>query len=444
MLGAALIDYFSDPVLRAPMIGSMLMCLAASLVGVIVFLKRQSLIGEALSHAAYPGVVLGIILIGLIFGDTTTNPFSGIAMLGGAFITAILGVKLIGYLENKVRVNADAALCFTLSFFFGIGITLASHIQFSFSNLYRQVQIYFYGQAATMTDIHIAIYGILVFFVLTSLFFFRKEFKTWIFDPVYSEVIGVNIRLIDTIFLLLVSLSVVIGIRSVGVVLMSAMLIAPAAAARQCAANLKQMFIMAAIFGIASAGLGTYLANELSLREQVSLPTGPMIVLIASALCILALLFAPEKGLFVRMVRIINFRSTCLNENLLKTLWREGKHKPSAFSTLRKHLFVSSLHLRWALFRLTRQGWIRKIGDSYSLTEDGVIRAEKIIRLHRLWELYLADYIGIGALRVHSSAEEMEHILTPALEEELTRILNNPTQDPHRQPIPPPTMKGEL
>lgn len=443
MLAAALIDYFSDPVLRAPMIGSMLMCLAASLIGVIVFLKRQSLIGEALSHAAYPGVVIGMIFIGLIFGDGTTNPFSGIAMLSGAFITAILGVKMIGYLEKTVHINADAALCFTLSFFFGIGITLASHIQFSFSNLYRQVQIYFYGQAATMTDVHIAIYGALVFFVLISLFFFRKEFKTWIFDPVYSQVIGVNIRLIDTLFLFLVSLSVVIGIRSVGVVLMSAMLIAPAAAARQCAANLKQMFIMAAIFGITSACLGTYLANELSLREHISLPTGPMIVLIASALCILALLFAPEKGLFIRMIRILKFRSTCLNENLLKTLWREGKHKPSAFKTLKKHLFVSSPHLKWALFRLTRQGWIQKNGNSYSLTEDGVIRAEKIIRLHRLWELYLADYIGLGALRVHSSAEEMEHILTPALEEELTRILNNPTEDPHHQPIPPPVTKGE-
>ncbi len=295
-----------------------------------------------------------------------------------------------------------------------------------------------------MTDIHIIIYGALVFLVLTCLFFFRKEFKTWIFDPVYSRVIGVNIRLIDALFLLLVSLSVVIGIRSVGVVLMSAMLIAPAAAARQCAANLKQMFIMAALFGITSAGVGTYLANELSLREHVSLPTGPMIVLIASMLCILALFFAPEKGLVVRMVRILKFRSNCLNENLLKTLWREGKHKPSGFGTLKKHLFVSALHLKWALFRLTRQGWIKKSDNAYSLTADGVIRAEKIIRLHRLWELYLADYVGLGALRVHSSAEEMEHILTPDLEEELNRILKNPTQDPHHQPIPPPTMKGEL
>lgn len=436
MLGMVIFDYFTDPVLRAPMIGSILMCLSAALVGVLVFLKKQSLIGEALSHAAYPGVVLGVIIIGLIFGDATANPFSGFAMLGGALITAIMGVKLIDFLEKEVRVNADAALCFTLSFFFGIGITLASHIQFSFSNLYRQVQIYFYGQAATMTDIHIVIYGALVLFVLICLFFFRKEFKTWIFDPEYTKIIGINTKLLSAVFLLLVSLSIVIGIRSVGVVLMSAMLIAPAAAARQCTSNLKKMFLISGLFGVLSACFGTYLANEIGIYANINLPTGPMIVLTASIFCILALFFAPEKGLFIRMFRILQFRSNCLNENLLKTLWREGKHKPSAYASLKKHLFVPSLHLKWALYRLKRQGFITKSNGSFSLTKDGILKAEKIIRLHRLWELYLSDYVGIGALRVHSSAEEMEHILTPELEKELTKLLHDPKKDPHEQPIP--------
>lgn len=435
--------YFTDPVLRAPMIGSILMCFSAALVGVLVFLKKQSLIGEALSHAAYPGVVLGAVSIGLIFGDSTSNPFSGFAMLLGAFLTSILGVQLISFLEKKMRVSPDAALCFTLSFFFGIGITLASHIQFSFSNLYRQVQVYFYGQAATMTDIHIVIYASLVLLVGISLYFFRKEFKAWVFDPVYSEIVGINAQLMQGIFLFLVSLSIVIGIRSVGVVLMSAMLIAPAAAARQCTSNLKGLFILAAIFGMSSAALGTYLANELSISQSISLPTGPMIVLIASAFCILALFLAPEKGLLVRCFRILKFRSVTLNENLLKAIWRHGKEVPTSFDFLKRHLYVYSLHLQWALFRLRKQGWIEKQNGAYRLTEDGMIRAEKIVRLHRLWELYLADYVGIGKLRVHSSAEEMEHILTPALEAELSKMLHNPTKDPHEQPIPPHAFRGE-
>lgn len=424
------------------MIGSILMCLSAALVGVVVFLKRESLIGEALSHAAYPGVVIGMIGIGLLFGDGTDTYLSGFAMLAGALITALLGLGLIYWLQGAAKTSADAALCFTLSFFFGIGIVLASHIQFIYANLYRQVQTYFYGQAATMTDLHIYIYFGLVLLVVLSLIFLHKEFKSWIFDPVFSKTSGLNIPLLRNIFLILVGLSIVIGIRSVGVVLMSAMLIAPATAARQWTSSFKQMFFYSGFFGITSAALGTYLANEWSTRSTLSLPTGPMIVLSASVICVFSLLFAPEKGLFIRILRILKFRSATLKENLLKTLWREGKKKPSSFETLKTHLFVSSLHLHWTLFQLKRQGWIEKRNGGVQLTEEGALRAEKIVRLHRLWELYLADYVGLGALRVHSSAEEMEHILTPDLEKELTELLNDPKVDPHHQPIPPASFEG--
>ena len=167
-------------------------------------------------------------------------------------------------LEQYFHVYADAALCFVLSFFFGIGILLASRTQFIFPNLYQQVQTYFYGQAATLTDVHIIIYGLLVTVTGVLLLLFRKEFKIWIFDPQFAHVIGLPITLLNTLLLILVTVSIVIGIRSVGVVLMSAMLIAPAAAARQFARGLKSFFILAMLFGMFSALCGTYCANEVS------------------------------------------------------------------------------------------------------------------------------------------------------------------------------------
>jgi manganese/zinc/iron transport system permease protein len=425
----------------------MLMCLAASLVGVMVFLRRQSLIGEALSHAAYPGVVLGGIVIGLLFGDITGGDVISLAHLGGAFLTALLGMKLIGFLEKQMKVYPDAALCFVLSFFFGVGILLASQMQFHFSNLYRHVQTYFYGQAATLTDRHILLYGLLVLAVISSLFLLRKEFKAWMFNSSFAQMLGINISLLDTLFLFLVTLSIVIGVRSVGVVLMSAMLIAPAVAARQYATSLKMMYVWAALFGTASAFLGTYLANEGSWwviknypGSRMTLPTGPMIVLAASAFCIGALSFAPERGIISRLIRIMRFRAACVRENLLKTLWRIG---PAKLEALRERLFVPSLYLKLVLLQMQRQGWVKQENSSYTLTKEGSLRASHIIRLHRLWELYLADYVGVGPGRVHASAEEMEHILTPELERELTEILHHPTQDPHHQPIPPSTFEGK-
>lgn len=435
-----LFSYFTDPVLRAPMLGCILMSLAASLVGVIVFLRKESLIGEALSHAAYPGVVLGLMGSGFFLGDATYHETLSLAMLGGALFTAQVGMKLMEWLTNTFQVHKDAALCFVLSFFFGIGITLASHMQFSFSNLFRQVQIYFYGQAATMTDIHVVIYGILALVIIFTLFLLRKEFKAWIFDPPFAKSMGLSVQLLEKITLLLVSLSIVIGIRSVGVVLMSAMLIAPAVAARQFSHRLRHIFLLAAFFGCLSAAFGAILANEAGywLMERypgarISLPTGPMIVIVSSLICLAALLFAPEKGAVVRLVRIFLFRSACLNENLLKTLWRYG---PSPFSRLLHHLHMHPWHVKWSLWRLEEKGLIEKKGKIYSLTKEGLAKGQYIVRLHRLWEVYLADYIGLGPERVHASAEEMEHILTPEIENELTLLLNDPQVDPHQQRIP--------
>jgi manganese/zinc/iron transport system permease protein len=233
--------------------------------------------------------------------------------------------------------------------------------------------------------------------------------------------------------------------RSVGVVLMSAMLVAPAAAARQYTNKFSRMFPIAALFGTLSGFLGNYFSSEISRylnwknpAAPLGLPTGPMIVMIASLLCLLSLLFAPEKGMILRFFRLARFRYKCLCENLLKAIWRFGGKEPVTFELIEKYQTISPLYLRFILWRLTKNGWIEKIlPDSYRLTLDGKVWANKIVRLHRLWEVYLVEYLGLGVERVHRSAEEMEHIITPELEKELTLLLKDPKVDPHHQPIPP-------
>lgn len=423
------------------------MCLAAGLVGSIVFLKKQSLLGEALSHAAYPGVILGVIgagLLGLDAGDATQ--ISALIM-SGAFVTALLGTWVIHFMVTRLKVRSDSALCFVLSSFFGIGLTLASQVQFSFSALYQQIQIYLYGQAATMMDIHIAIYAGLSVLVLLMVIFLYKEIELITFDSKYAQSLGFNVKVIQSLFFMLTVLAIVIGIRSVGVVLMSAMLIAPPAAARQFTNKLYRMLIIAGILGIVSGFLGNYLSVEITQHyaklypnERLSFPTGPMIVLVASCMCLLSLLFAPERGIVLRALRIAKFRYICMCENILKAMWRISPQEDIPFMRLAQLQTASKMYLRLILMRLSHSGWVeRKRGDTYRLTHEGQQWAEKIVRMHRLWEVYLADYLGVGAERVHRSAEEMEHILTPEIERELTVLLNDPKVDPHDQPIPPNT-----
>lgn len=438
-------EYFTDSILRAPTLGCMMMCMSAAIVGVIAFLKKQSLLGESLAHASFPGVVLGVIAAGTLAEGNETWAWIPSIVMAGAFLSSLAGMLMIHYLEKRHKIRADSALCFILSVAFGIGVTLASRVQFTHTGLYKQSLGYLYGQAATMTDIHVLIYGILCAVVIAAVVLFYKELQALVFDRDYAKSLGIKVALVDALVLVLITLSIVIGIRSVGVVLISGMLIAPAAAARQFTHKLSVMMGLAAAFGLISGYGGIVLSVELTNAfsqpgsgARLAFPTGPMIVLVATALCLLALLFAPERGLMTRFARVTIFRYRCIGENLLKAMWRQGPDSSMTFHQISGFHTASMPYLRLVLMRLIHSGWLEKGGrGEYRLTEDGKHRAAHIVRLHRLWELYLADQLGIGAEKVHRSAEEIEHIITPELEKMLTQLLQDPKYDPHHQPIPP-------
>ncbi len=439
--------YFTDPVLRGPTIGCMLMCLSSALVGVLVFLRKESLVGESLSHAAYPGIMLGTAILGMF--SVEQEEWITFYVLFGAFITSFFGLWMIHWLERSYKIRNDSALCFVLALFFGIGLTIASHIQFETPGLYRKAQVYLYGQAATMTDFHIYLYGALAVLTIGLITLFKNPLRLLIFDRAYAQTIGMRVWLFDQLVFLLVVLAVIIGIRSVGVVLMSAMLIAPAAAARQFTHKFGTMLILASAFGTLSGFLGNYLSVELSYAlfdfsgsSQLSFPTGPSIVVVSATICILSLLLAPERGLLVRALRIAKYRYECACENLLKFMWKHGGMVSGGWDALEG---VSPFLRPFIRNRLKRNGWIIKSPEhGWSLTSEGKARAAKIVRLHRLWEVYLVEYLGVGSERVHHNAEEMEHVLTPELESQLTLLLNDPVQDPHAQPIPPKGYSGDV
>jgi manganese/zinc/iron transport system permease protein len=420
----------------------MLMCLAAALVGTVVFLRKQSLVGESLSHSAYPGVIMGILFSAYLLGENSDS--LPLLILMGAFSTALLGLYFIHAMEKKLKSSTDSALCFVLSSFFGIGITLASRVQFTHTTLYKQALVFLYGQAATMTDFHIAIYAILSFVVIGGIILVYKELQTIIFDSTYAKSLGIPVETINALTFTLIALAIVVGIRSVGVVLMSAMLIAPAAAARQFTNKFGKMFVLSSFFGLFSGFLGNFLSVELTKKmsdlypaARIILPTGPMIVVVATAICIFSLFFAPERGLVLRLFRIDLFRYRCLCENVLKTLWRFGPGTKISFEKIIEYQNISTTYLRFILWRLEKNGWIKRLDrGAIQMTRDGMAWGANIVRLHRLWEVYLSDYLGVGAERVHANAEEMEHIITPELERELTILLKDPKKDPHQQPIP--------
>lgn len=410
-------DYFLDPVLRGPMWGTIFLCLTLSLVGVFVYFQKKSLLGEVLSHAAYPGVILGLM-------------FLGSASLT-AFIFCVLALFLIRALMKIV--SQDLSLTFTLSTFFGFGILLLSILQFSHGALGRLAETYFFGQAATMGDREVYQYALLALFAIVAIFLFYRELKVLLFDPLFAQTIGVSTTLLTWMLLAFTLVALVSGIRSVGVVLISAMLVAPTLAARFWVKRFSALLFLTPILGILSAILGNIFSYEISRHfstegSRLVIPTGPAIVLVASILALLSIFFSPSRGIVSQALRLKKYQDRKNCENLLKYLYRHPDATNANLQTLFSRRGVGAL-LKQHLIAPTQHGYV--------LTEAGTTRALEIIRLHRLWEVYLVQFMGKGEGEVHEAAEEMEHVLTPEMEEKLTKILNDPKFDPHQQPIPP-------
>lgn len=411
-----MLSFFVDPILRAPTLGTMLMGLACGLIGCLVFLKKRSLVGEALSHAAYPGVVVSVAIASFLF------PFSeqGIqwSLLAGALVSCCLGLWALELLEKKLNISSDAALCFVLSIFFGAGILIASRFQLTHPLWFGQIKIFLFGQAATMVEADLVVYGVLALAMGLALFVYFPKLKILYFDPDFAKTVRMSTRSLDALVYVLLVLAIVLGMRSVGVVLMSAMLIAPPAAARQWVRSFGRFFLLSGFLGLLSGFLGNVLSVSIPRwigAPHLSLPTGPMIVMCATTICVVSLLISPHTGLITRLLRMGRFRLRRRQENSLKALYKY-QSVPTSW---------------WLMKRLERKGWVTK----GALSQAGIQEAEKLIRLHRLWEAYLV-HMGQRAERVHANAEEMEHILTPELEKELQVLLGHPTLDPHAQPIP--------
>lgn len=280
------ISVFTDPNTQWILFGSMLLGLSSGVIGCFAYLRKQSLMGDALSHAALPGVCLAYMVTG------TKSIFF---FLLGAILAGILATVSISYITRNTRIKQDSALGIILTVFFGVGIVLLTQIQHSHSGNQSGLDKFLFGHAASMIqqDVY-TIAGISVVLVALCILFF-KEFKLLSFDQGFAKGIGLPTILLDQFMMLLMVTAVVIGIQAVGVVLMAALLITPAVAARYWTEKLHVMVLVAGIFGAISGFVGTIASSMVN-----NLPTGPLIVLAATVLFIISVLFAPNRGIVAK------------------------------------------------------------------------------------------------------------------------------------------------
>lgn len=284
-----LLKLLEVPALRTVVPGTAMLGLVAGAIGCFAVLRRQSLQGDVVSHAALPGVA-----IAFLFGGRSPV----LLMVGGA-VAGWVALMLVGAIARRSRVHSDAALGGTLAVFFGLGLALMRYIQVNVPDASQHpLDRYLFGQAANLRTPDLWSIGVLGAMTLALLVLTWKEFKLLVFDPDYAASIGLPVRGLDLLLTSLTVMAVVIGLKAVGVVLMTALLVAPGAAARQWTNRLGVMVILAGMFGAIAGAGGTVLAHLIGNRSAV--PTGPTIVLLATAIVIVSLLFGPARGLLLK------------------------------------------------------------------------------------------------------------------------------------------------
>ncbi|MER2107346.1 MAG: metal ABC transporter permease [Solibacillus sp.] len=270
------------------LIGTMLLGIASGVIGSFSFLQKQSLIGDAAAHAALPGVALAYLLTG--------EKSLPILMLG-AVVTSTLAVYSIQGIVNTSKLKADAAIGLVLSVFFGIGIVLLTIVNRQPGGNQSGLSDFIFGKAAAMTKSDLYWLFICAGVILLVSMLLQKQWKLMIFDPVYAQSIGLPVTLLKIILTALIVMTIVTGIQAVGVILMSALLIIPAATAKLWTKTVGAMLIFSGILGGFSGITGTYISSL-----KTGLSTGPIIVLVSASVFILSYFISPKAGLLSKVL----------------------------------------------------------------------------------------------------------------------------------------------
>jgi len=408
--------------------GAMVLGFSAGTLGCFAVLRRHSLLGDALAHAALPGVCLAF-MFGMWSGIDPKHP---LLLLAGALATAWIGTLLILGICGTTRLKQDAAIGIVLSVFFGAGMVLLTYLQRVGGGQQAGLNKFLLGQAAALTRADVISMAIFAAVVLGTLVVCYRPFKLLTFDASHAASLGVNVRRYEIVLVSLMAVAVVLGLRTVGVVLMAAMLVTPAAAARQWTDRLGVMIVIAGLMGMAAGAAGAWIS-----ALETRLPTGPLIVLCATALLLVSLLVSPRRGLLWAWVRRRRNRKRVRVENLLKDMWRLGE-RDSRFDGTRAVSDVLAVRAasKRAVDDAQSAGFIRRDGTQLMLTPKGLARAARIVRNHRIWESYLSRRLDLADDHLHRDAEDMEHVLDDEVIEQIDDALGRPATDPHGRPIP--------
>lgn len=399
-------------------LGTTLLGVAAGVIGTFALLRKRALMADALAHSALPGLT-----IAFLFGTATGIGGKQLwLLLTGAAISGVVGVMTVQGIARSTRLREDCAIGAVLSVFFGAGVVLLSVIQGLGTGEEAGLHHFIYGQTAAMTRGDAIITLICAVITLSVCGIALKEFRLVCFDPDFAASTGWPVSAIDLAMMALVTLVTIIGLQSVGILLVVALLVIPPAAARFWTNRTALLFPLAGFIG----GLSGY-SGSIASALLPGVPVGAVIVLVAGTLFFISMIVAPARGLFGTAAAQLWVRTKIAEDHLLRALYErveqfaEQEIPPPPLRTEQLpftkqwHAATRALFLWWCNLR----GLIDLPGPGHQsgirLTARGNEYAARLVRNHRLWEEYIATYAAIPPSHVDYSADLVEHSLSPEI-----------------------------
>jgi len=415
---------------------AVLLGVSCGLLGAFIILRKQSMMGDAIGHAVLPGVC-----VGFLFAGSRSTP----AMLLGALVAGLLAAALIGVLQRTTNLKSGECMGVVFTGFYGIGVVLLKWIQNHGLKQQAGLDKFLFGQIVGINEIEVICMAVMTFVVVLGVIVFWRKLKLTSFDELFAFSVGVPVKAMHYLLTGLLTVAIVVSIQAVGVVLVAAMLVTPAATAYLLTDRLHRMVMLSAMFGAAAGVLGAVVS-----AASRDLPTGSLIVLAASMLFGIVFLVSPRHGVLPRVYRVWQRRQKTQAENLIRTLFlilekrsnndrRFGVHDVAGI----RQESPAVVRRLWKL--AAARGWVDpKSRDPMIITDDGLEAATRVARNHRLWELFLTQEAKLASDHVHADAEYIEHILPPDVLRRLEQMLDHPTADPHGRPIPAATARGAV
>lgn len=406
---------------RLVVISTLLLGVASGLVGSFLLLRKRSLMSDTLSHACLPGIGLMFILVTLGGGDGKSIPL----LLAGASITGLLGVGVVTAIRNTTKIKDDAAMGIVLSVFFGLGIVFLSVAQ-TLGGSAAGLETFIYGKTASMVqqDYQLLLGVTIAAGLMCTLL--QKEFTLMCFDEEFARSLAWPVHGLDLLLMGLVTAVTVVGMQAVGLILIIAFMIIPAAAARFWTDRYRVMWILSGCIGGLSGWLGASVSAWLP-----GFPAGAVIVLVAGVAFLFSLFFGGARGVVKLSFRLHRMRRKVGRQHLLRGIYELLEDEeifantPVSIKQLFNKRSWTHAELHKLISRAKKEDHIEVIsGDRLQMSESGFAEAARYTRNHRLWELYLIRFADVAARHVDRDADRVEHVLGPELVRQLEAELD--------------------